>query len=492
MSAVPSTWHNTVASQQVILNAASNPWVNVTQEMYRESLDAASSEPRQAQSSEEPSSDDELEVHEIILSSQGEIVSEPTEDVQAHSHTYYDYFHQESMQGILSVSAVEALESHVERNGPSSAHESELPRVGSQYGLFSVQDSIAIDNDPRFVSLEAQHPEGGTITQQVFQLDPPGLNSSGPSVDESDLTRLLQAMSLAVANGIKEGVQRALDAVVEQKSHCRSSGSADARRNVTGGSAEMEFDEDEYFGDVEHRERPAARTKCRRGPRSNNAFNARFRQYLRIKGILPADGRLPASAMPSVVEAFIDGIGDGPDITLPLMDWSSELSSLWNKELILLLSREFLQRIKSGSEFPLLFDPETMTETTLLRSCTAKLRRMQAQVRHAGSRDWEERKANDAAALRRNTRRQGIFVRRAQIVNANKGSSPALWNAVENILEKLEVAGMSSDHTDEEASKRHKVVRRAQLPWRHDDVDALLSAVDGYQTASGALGLKGN
>ncbi|KZT00864.1 uncharacterized protein LAESUDRAFT_764254 [Laetiporus sulphureus 93-53] len=81
----------------------------------------------------------------------------------------------------------------------------------------------------------------------------------------------------------------------------------------------------------------------KRGPRSNNVFNARFRQYLQIKGILPADGRLPASAMPSVVEAFIDEIRDGPDITLPLMDWSSELSSLWNKELILLLSQEFFQ-----------------------------------------------------------------------------------------------------------------------------------------------------
>ncbi|KZT12281.1 uncharacterized protein LAESUDRAFT_754761 [Laetiporus sulphureus 93-53] len=259
--------------------------------MYRESLDVASSEPRQAQFSEEPFSDDELEVHEIIFSSQGEIVSEPTEDVQVHSHTYYDYFQQESMQGILAVSAVEALESHVECNGPSSVHESELSRVGSQYGLFDVQDSVAIDNDPRFVPLEAQHLEGGPITQQVFQLDPPGLNSSGPSVDESDLARLLQAMSLAVANGIKKGMQRALDVVVKQKSHCRSSESADTRRNVTGGSAKMEFDEDEYFGDTEHHERPAARTKCRRGLRSNNVFNARFRQYLGIKGILPADGR---------------------------------------------------------------------------------------------------------------------------------------------------------------------------------------------------------
>ncbi|KZT00863.1 uncharacterized protein LAESUDRAFT_717878 [Laetiporus sulphureus 93-53] len=120
MSAVPNTWHNTIASQQVILNAASNSWVNVIQEMYRESLDAATSESCQAQSSEELSSDDKPEVHEIIFSSQGEIVSETTEDVQAHSHTYYDNFEQELMQGILAASVVEALESHVECNGPSS------------------------------------------------------------------------------------------------------------------------------------------------------------------------------------------------------------------------------------------------------------------------------------------------------------------------------------------------------------------------------------
>lgn len=80
----------------------------------------------------------------------------------------------------------------------------------------------------------------------------------------------------------------------------------------------------------------------------------------------------------------MDGSGDGPDIGQPLIDWNGELSSRWNKEMILLLCREFLQRVKSGAELPLLFDPELMSETQLMQSCTIKLRRTHARVHSIG------------------------------------------------------------------------------------------------------------
>lgn len=107
----------------------------------------------------------------------------------------------------------------------------------------------------------------------------------------------------------------------------------------------------------------------------------------------------------------MDGSGDGPDIGVPVFDWASELSSRWNKEMILLLSREFLQRIKSGSELPLAFDASFMSEDQLMRFCTTKLRRTHAQNRNVGVKDsGKKKKTDDTATSRRNTRRQGVSV----------------------------------------------------------------------------------
>lgn len=78
-------------------------------------------------------------------------------------------------------------------------------------------------------------------------------------------------------------------------------------------------------------------------------------------------------------------------------------------------------------------------------------------------------------------------MRRAQIINANKGSSPALWDKIEEILEQLEVAGMSSDHTDEEAGAPFKVVQRARLQWRHDKLNKLFTNLDTYNASTGTL-----
>ncbi|KZT05415.1 uncharacterized protein LAESUDRAFT_760288 [Laetiporus sulphureus 93-53] len=492
----------------------------------------ADGEPPQGQLSEELSSNEEREVRGAILSHEEYIAPNLTSGGQTRSFSFVsemtDFQNNGGMRHQPALYAgrfVNASQSHTRHDVVTEEYESDLAIMELQYGSFGVQNGAAIDDSSPEVVFQfnnhpgiqnVQRPMDGTTAQSLphvplvsrpppdnvpsaavgSTLGPsssaPDFGMSGPAIEETDLAKLMQAMSLAVANGIKEGVQRALKAVDAQKSNNRPGGVVSKCRNVTGKSVRMELDEDEYFGDANERKTLTKRTKSQRGPRDNNTLNARFRQYLRSKGVLPIDGGLPVGASPSVVEAFIDGTGDGPDIAMLLVDWTSELSSQWNRELILLLSREFLNRIKSGLEFPLLFDPEAMTETILMRSCTAKLRRVHAQVRHAGSDEWKKRKVNDAAALRRNMRRQGIFMRRAQVVNTNKRSSPTLWSAVEDVLEKLEVAGMSSDHTDEEASSRHKVVHRARLLWRHEDIDALLSAIDSYQTMSGALQSRGN
>lgn len=85
------------------------------------------------------------------------------------------------------------------------------------------------------------------------------------------------------------------------------------------------------------------------------------------------------------------------------------------------------------------------------------------------------------------TRDRQLLVRRAQIINANKDSAPHLWSAIEDILEQLEAAGMSSDQTDEEVSRDFKVVRKVQLPWRHNKLNALLANIDTYHAFVGSL-----
>lgn len=194
----------------------------------------------------------------------------------------------------------------------------------------------------------------------------------------------------------------------------------------------------------------------------------------------------------------MDGSGDGPDIIHPLIDWSHELSYRWNKELIFLLSREFRQKVISGAEFPLLFDPYLMTEAMLTRSCTMKLQRIREKVHNAQSANGEEERAKGAAALRRNTRRQGVSAiplhlhppltpviqtlnRRMNTVSANRASKHEPWSSVEQVLSMLDVTGMSSDHTDEDASRGFKVVRCARMPWRSDSLTVLCHAIDTYK-----------
>ncbi|KZT01500.1 uncharacterized protein LAESUDRAFT_763635 [Laetiporus sulphureus 93-53] len=350
MSAIPNGWHTTVAPQQIDVtptNVTNNPWVNITHEMYRESLDMADSEPPQGQLSEELSSDEEREFNERWPNGACEVL--PTSKVTGlllYKRSFgfvsetTDFQNNGGMQHQPALYAgrfVNASQSHTRHDVVTEEYESDLAVMELQYGSFGVQNGAAIDDSsPEVVFQFNNHPGIQTSnvlwTKQLHNHFPmfhcaPDFGMSGPAIEETDLAKLMQAMSLAVANGIKEGVQRALKVVDAQKSNNRPGGVVSKHRNVAGESVQMELDEDEYFGDADERKTLTERTKSRRGPRDNNALNARFRQYLRSKGVLPIDGGLPVGASPSVVKAFIDGTGDGPDIAMPLVDWTSELSS---------------------------------------------------------------------------------------------------------------------------------------------------------------------
>ncbi|KZT05325.1 uncharacterized protein LAESUDRAFT_760214 [Laetiporus sulphureus 93-53] len=467
-----------------------NPWVTITPEAYAES-------------------------HEIGFVG---IHDEGSPGPSEHEYSSEDEMRQDIFDESLVNEALVALSDevpafdamlHHERASDRVAPESRAPSIGVSH----VSHSELVFQFPNgrssaFLSIVEGH--GHATAPGIIlgaSVGPPVSTAERP-IDDAPLSKLMQAMSLAVATGVREGVQKALDTVGNQGGHkggrtqFGSRGNAghgihdrvDRSSRAATGSGRMDVDEEEYFGDEDEGGDACAilRSQGRKGPRDNNLFNARFRDYLRSRHVLPISGVRPQSATPDAVQAFADGSGDGPDIAAPLIDWNHELSSRWNKEVVFLLSRDFLQRIKSGHESPLVFDEETMSQIAIARSCTMKLQRVRIEIRDAGRLDSDKKKSENAAAFRRNTRRQGIFNRRMGIVKANKASERSLWGAIEEVLELLDIAGMSSDHTDDGITQDFKVVRRARLLWRHDDLEILCHAIDTFHAMSRIPQSRGN
>lgn len=72
------------------------------------------------------------------------------------------------------------------------------------------------------------------------------------------------------------------------------------------------------------------------------------------------------------MQAWHDGEGDGPDVNTPLIDWSLPLSDAWNKEVVHLVTEEFLRQIAAG-EHPPLVPEAAWTITTASIACLRKL-----------------------------------------------------------------------------------------------------------------------
>ncbi|KZT11546.1 uncharacterized protein LAESUDRAFT_755182 [Laetiporus sulphureus 93-53] len=448
-------WHHTVSAPQVDitpLTLGSNPWITQTPETYiaahgteserevGELLDEGeSSEDEMMQGMSEGGTQVAAQMAPVILQSRFQHQNAPLPGKASHP----------SAQRTASSSAVV----HFEIASMPEPREDERPMRNNQdqnvaAKAWNTQSPIA--GIP--LSAFANEPFARLTDNGLAYPDlPSGTSGASPagSVNDTELSKLMQAMSLAVANGIEKGVQKALNTMRAEHKKAPSRAEAD-ERGYYG-------DEDEV-GDVEP---STTRSQGRTGPRDNNLLNC----------VLPTKGQLPRSASLAAVKAFADGLGDGPDIDEPLIDWEHELSTPWNKELLFLLSKSFLQRIKSGQEFPLTFDPDLHN-----------MRRTDALPKNG----------EENAALRRNTRRQGIFNRRMNIINANKTAAQPLWSTIKDALNMLDVTGMSSDHTDDEASQDFKVVRRAKMPWRHEDLDVLCHAIDTYRTVSTVPQARGN
>ncbi|GBE81519.1 hypothetical protein SCP_0312480 [Sparassis crispa] len=116
-----------------------------------------------------------------------------------------------------------------------------------------------------------------------------------------------------------------------------------------------------------------SRVKHSRGE-CDNVFHDCFREYLKVKGLLPKARDSPLSPVPKpeIMQAWHDGEGDGPDVAAPLIEWSLPLSSAWNKEVIHIVTEEFLKQVAGGEHPPLVSDP-AWTITTASQCCLCKL-----------------------------------------------------------------------------------------------------------------------
>jgi hypothetical protein len=129
----------------------------------------------------------------------------------------------------------------------------------------------------------------------------------------------------------------------------------------------------------------------------------------------------PRSADASLVNAYEDGSGMGPDISNVALDWESRLSTTWNRDTIHILAEDFLLRIENGAFPAIAFDPSWMTLKYFKRLCTdkigaARLAILESRPPGPGSSETADQKVarvtakqlQVAAAARRNSRRAGV------------------------------------------------------------------------------------
>ena len=89
-------------------------------------------------------------------------------------------------------------------------------------------------------------------------------------------------------------------------------------------------------------------------------------------------GALPRSVSNDVVERYVkDGIG-GPSLSAMELDWSLSLTESWNKDAIILLSKDFKDVLVTGKKYEYVkYNERRVTLQSIIRSCRSKLLRIQ-------------------------------------------------------------------------------------------------------------------
>ncbi|KAI0948067.1 hypothetical protein AcW1_009669 [Taiwanofungus camphoratus] len=206
-----------------------------------------------------------------------------------------------------------------------------------------------------------------------------------------------------------------------------------------------------------------------------------------MKGVLPTRGACPPDCIDiAVVEAYAAGMGDGPDIAAPRLDWMADFKSSWNRETIHILSKDFLREVRAGDHRPLEYDPVEMKLKKMVASCRSKLQQVRMDflaIHGQQAVKLQQKKMDSKIQARRNTRQSGTYNRRCNIVDAHQTTDSSIWGHIGTILNILDVGGMSSDQTDPESvgvSIHNKKLRRVPLEWQNAELTTLWKWVDSY------------
>ncbi|KAI0924837.1 hypothetical protein AcW2_005599 [Taiwanofungus camphoratus] len=191
------------------------------------------------------------------------------------------------------------------------------------------------------------------------------------------------AASEAVTTGLREAVALFCEETVQQQGtagRSRRCTHCDKAHNLQS-SCPQATDPDGYDGDLEDFEkdmelemRSVRKRGVKQGRRTTNILNDQFREYLRMKGVLPTHGACLSDCIDiAVVEAYAAGMGDGPDIAAPRLDWMADFKSSWNRETIHILSKDFLREVRAGDHRLLEYNPVEMKLEKMVASCRSKL-----------------------------------------------------------------------------------------------------------------------
>lgn len=207
-----------------------------------------------------------------------------------------------------------------------------------------------------------------------------------------------------------------------------------------------------------------------------------------------------AMANAEAVAEWEAGRGNGPSIMDIHFDASTAgQKSEWNREIFRLLTTQF-KRLEGRSMPPVIKDEHLHwlffnKYKILHREWTQAQPRIKRNGQLETPGEVQDRRiekgTNSHARNRNRSRRQRKLERRQQTIRVNlsnleqaEGEQVALWKWMLTVLNKLDVDGMSSEHTDRADGR--EILRVHLMQWRAKDIENLLTFLDLQHDTSAA------
>ncbi|KIK76586.1 hypothetical protein PAXRUDRAFT_18090 [Paxillus rubicundulus Ve08.2h10] len=377
-------------------------------------------------------------------------------------------------------------------------HEEQVPTMTSP-------DSKTCGTEAR--SLETI-PENQTLEPNLESPSNPITSNGSPDVDMVDSTDLQPSASLAIAGSVGSGaeaiphnlflhdpcplpfpypstiqvIEPTVKLVVETVIKCMTESAQGASGSCHIEAEESEVDEDDDDTPSKHRKNPG---KCGR----KNYLHDAFHKYLEEKGVKKhrKDLMLPKSTPPDSVREFNATNNHPPTLSDLMINWSSSLLAPgWNTEVIQLLTVDFQQRLKNGTYPFVIFDEGKMNLLELCKLCIEKLHHTHREKQDRAKLDTTDitaRKERHHKLNRMTTRKHGTLARQRRIIDENCSRDPDTWDDIRQIIDCLDIEGISGNETDTAPGTQPKVIRRMVLPWLSPFISELFDCVESYNTA---------